>query len=312
MVYLLDGGSTHVLQYISEQDQSEIMRSPLWTTQAVYDHPEAVQAMHQSYIEAGATFISCMTYQQSSLTMTGMTANVNAYDRGMALALQAANNTDAITVLSLGSYAAMLSNGAEYNHKFQQNDKKMLKEFHQERLDTFSRQGSWADIKFIAFETIPDVLEALVILETLEEFPLTSGIREKNIWLSFSCYDKSAVPEVLCGVDTVLNHRSLDLVGIWGIGVNCFKEDLIDVLARPLCAKLRDSGLHAIVYPDAGHTWDAITRSFSGPATDPTNWAKNLCSLAHQNHGRVVLGGCCQTGPKHITALHQVLQSILT
>lgn len=297
-----------MLQHISKEDQEKIMNSPLWTTQALYDHPRAVISMYQAYIEAGADLISCMTYQQSAITMSHMSNASVLYDQGMAIALQAAHKTAVKPVLCLGNYAAMLSNGAEYNHKFLDTDKAMLKKFHRERLETFIAQDSWACIDYIAFETIPDVLEAEIILQVLAEMPAASRMQEKRIWLSFACSEMISPAKVLHGIDAVLENDHLRRASIWGLGVNCFKKELLSTLVRPLCARLQTTALHAIIYPDAGRDWDPIARTFSGPATDPVRWAEDLGSIAGENHGRIVLGGCCQTGPEHIRALKSCLK----
>lgn len=305
MVLILDGGSTSVLEHISQDEEKEIMRSPLWTSQAIFDHPQAVCAMYRSYIDAGAQLISCMTYQQSSTTMSHLTGIKDAYNKGMQISLDASGGSATEPVLTLGTQAAMLANGAEYSHQYREEDKPMLRAFHKDRLDKFAAQPAWARIKYIAFETLPDVLEAQVILDVLQG--MSTIVRDKKMWISFSCSGDNSVEKVLSGVDLVLRDTRSTL--LWGLGINCFKEDVAQSLVGPFCEKLRKSSLYAVVYPDAGLTWNATTRTFSGSPLEPAVWARRLGAVAQYNDGRIVLGGCCQTGPAHISALCKILAS---
>lgn len=299
MVLVLDGGSTSALDLVPKEMHPQIMSSPLWTSQIIFDYPDAAKAMYKAYIDAGAQLVSCMTYQQSSLTMDHLNHIAQPYDVGMKIALEACQGTAASPVLTLGTHAAMLSNGAEYSHKYKTSDLPMLQQFHRERLGMFSRQPSWPRIEYIAFETLPDVAEAQVILGILAE--MTAELEGKKVWISFSCSGSHAAQKVLAGTQLLLREPAIKC--LWGLGINCFKEDVAEALVKPLCEEIERTDLHLIIYPDAGRQWDAVKREFDGHTMAPEKWARNMQELSTLNRGRIVLGGCCQTGPDHIRAI---------
>lgn len=296
---VLDGGSTSALDLVPQNLHSQIMASPLWTSQIIFDYPDAAKAMYKAYISAGAQLVSCMTYQQSHLTMRHLDHVDHPYDVGMRIALDACHGTATKPVLTLGTHAAMLSNGAEYTHKYNNSDEPMLQKFHRERLSTFSRQPSWSEIEYIAFETLPDVAEAQIILGILAELALE--LKDKKVWISFSCSGPNAVQKVLNGVQLLLEEPTIK--HLWGLGVNCFKEDVAGALIEPLCKQMENKELYCIIYPDAGRQWDPIRRKFDGRTMAPEDWARNFGGLTNLNRGRIVLGGCCQTGPDHIRSI---------
>lgn len=307
MVLVLDGGSTSALEHLPEEYHSEIMSSPLWTSQALFTYPEAVESMYRSYIESGADLISCMTYQQSNMTMQHVEHISDAYDVGMRIAVKACQGTKAAAVLTLGTHAAMLSNGAEYCYKYNDpSDRSMLRDFHSKRLSSFANQACWPQVPYIAFETLPDVMEAEVILDVLQQMPAQSQVLQKKIWISFSCSGEGAVERVLQGVKSLLASEKSTL--LWGLGINCFKEDVADALIGPFCALLGARGLHAVVYPDAGRQWDAVAREFTGEPMDPSHWSRKFGAMSRLNGGRMVLGGCCQTGPAHVAAIRSKIE----
>lgn len=304
MVLILDGGSTSVLDHIAISDKDQIMNSPLWTSQALFSCPQAVTKMYEEYIASGADLVSCMTYQQSSITMNHVRDVPDAYDVGMSVAIQACRHGKAVPVLTLGTHAAMLSNGAEYNHKYKSEDTEMLRKFHTERLTKFAAAKSWHEIQYIAFETLPDVLEAKIILEVLTDLPKDFELESKKIWISFSCSGEKAVDKVLAGLRELVTAPQLSL--LWGLGLNCFKEDVAQVV-DPFCDILAETDLHAVLYRDAGPQWDPVNRVFQGETMDPGHWAERAAADAKLNKGRTVVGGCCQTTPGHIAALRACL-----
>ncbi|CCG83854.1 protein of unknown function [Taphrina deformans PYCC 5710] len=308
MVLVLDGGSTSVLDYVSETEKTDLMSSPLWTSQALFSCPAAVEKLYEAYVNAGAQLISCMTYQQSNLTMKHVKDNPEAYDLGMRTALQSCGTSGGkvSAVLTLGTHAAMLANGAEYSHVYHDEDRATLKDFHTERLSKFSSMPSWAQVQYMAFETLPDVLEAEIILDVLDELKDKLSLSVKRTWISFSCSGEGAINKVLAGVQRLLKHNKIDL--LWGVGINCFKENMAGVVA-PFCDLLAEKQLYAVIYRDAGPQWDPVRRVFVGETMSPLAWAERAAADAKYNGGSVVIGGCCQTTPQHIAALQACLCS---
>jgi S-methylmethionine-dependent homocysteine/selenocysteine methylase len=105
--------------------------------------------------------------------------------------------------------------------------------------------------------------------------------------------------------------RALELStvsALWGIGINCVGIDIAASLAKNLASELESTGLTLVVYPDAGRWNDRTTAQFVySPMLmseeQTREWAGMLSEIRDVNRGRVVLGGCCHTDPKFISAL---------
>lgn len=305
---LLDGGSTSILQYIPVADHQQLYASPMWTSLTLLKHPEAVKELHKMYIRAGANLISCLTYQQSELTMLASVSGRPSYDAGMSLALEAAAElqSSAKPVLTLGSHAAMLGNGAEYSLQYQQSDIPLLRDFHTRRLMAFASAPSYSSIQYLAFETFPDVLEAIVLLDVLRKEYSGLHLEAKRIWISFSCVGSAGVRRLLSRMKDLLSKEDTNI--LWGVGVNCFHLDIAEELIPGMASLLESTELFFIVYPDNGQVWDPLTRRFDGASNTPESWARTLRQWSHMNHNRTILGGCCQTTPEHTEALRKNLQ----
>lgn len=112
---------------------------------------------------------------------------------------------------SVGSYGAYLADGSEYRGDYGDAvTVQTLKDFHRERVKILVDAG--ADL--IAFETIPNKLEAQAYAELLEE----EGI-EIPAWFSFSCKDES---HVVSG-DSISDCASIadSCRQVVAVGVNC-------------------------------------------------------------------------------------------
>lgn len=107
-----------------------------------------------------------------------------------------------------------------------------------------------------------------------------------------------------------------------GFGINC---TLVKYIA-PLTAKLRkymqrakldNSQLWLILYPNGNYTYDEATRSRREPQTcDEMGWAEEVGATVQEAEesttrifGGIVVGGCCKTTPKDIAALQYILDS---
>jgi len=85
------------------------------------------------------------------------------------------------------------------------------------------------------------------------------------------------------------------------VGVNCVPPSLIPD-SITLIKGVTDRPV--VVYPNSGERYDATTRSWFGiaDAVDFGAAAKEWHSL-----GARVIGGCCRTGPAHVTAIRKAL-----
>jgi homocysteine S-methyltransferase len=276
------------------------LAGPLWSGEVLRTHPEAVLAVHRSYLEAGADCLLTASYQVSAMGFReiGLTAEYarTALHRSVVLAEQARHEyKDAEARAgrkprrvwiagSLGAYGAVLHNGAEFHGRYEM-DRAALAEFHAERIDAMRETNA----DFLAFETVPLLEEAEAILDALARFPDIAA------YISFTCRDDGHTGH---GEPIEACARLLDWnPQIIAIGVNCTAPR--HILA--LILRIRASSAKRIaVYPNSGETWVAETRGWTG-SSDPEKFG----SLARmwRDAGADWIGGCCRTGPQHIRAI---------
>ena len=181
---------------------------------------------------------------------------------------------------SVGPYGAMLADGSEYRGDYDPGPA-ALAAFHRPRIEALVEAG--ADL--LAFETIPTIREAEVLVRLLDEVPIPA-------WLSFSCRDDATTSagEPIADAMALGDHPRLVAVG-----VNCTAPRHLPAL---LAAAAEATERPRIAYPNGGDRWDATKRRWvaddGGGAYDPAAVA-SWTAL-----GATWLGGCCGTGPREI------------
>ena len=137
----------------------------LWSAKLLLESPQAITAVHRSYLDAGADCIISASYQA---TIEGFTARglsfamaEGAIARAVQLAVEArdefwgneANRTDRLRPLvaaSVGPYGAYLADGSEFTGGYDL-DEAALTAFHRRRWEILAS----SDADLLACETIP-------------------------------------------------------------------------------------------------------------------------------------------------------------
>src|SRR5277367_3374962 len=271
---------------------------PLWSAHVLETSPQAISAVHCDYLEAGADCLLTASYQVSAEGFEKMGRNPQDASRDAANALRAsvtiaeevrkeyqARSPRRIWIAaSLGSYGAMLHNGAEYHGNYHCSFDELV-EFHRPRIAVLAQTN--ADL--LAFESIPSLEEARAILVALGPHP------DLPVYLSFTCRDGSHVShgETLRTCAELLDKQPQ----VVGIGVNCTAPELIDSLVGELA---RVTSKPIIVYPNSGEQWDAVHQCWYGDRQ-----IQQFAELAQRwkSTGAQWIGGCCRTGPEHVRAV---------
>ncbi|MCG0792264.1 homocysteine methyltransferase [Lactiplantibacillus plantarum] len=270
--------------------------SALWSATAMLDHPDAIQAVHQSYLDAGAKIMTTNTYQ----------ANVPAFEQAGIAAAQArqliqqavtiahtardaSHVTDAVIAGSIGPYGAYLADGSEYTGAYQLTPS-AYQDFHRERLASIMAAG----VDVLALETMPrlDEVQALVQL-------ITTTWPQQPYWVSFSIKD----PQTLC------DGTSLAVAAKWvaaqpnvvAVGVNC---TTLENIAPALTTLKAAVAVPLIVYPNSGDQYDPVTKTWQ-----ETHLSHQFASFVPQwlAAGARIIGGCCRTTPKDIATVARAL-----
>lgn len=269
----------------------------LWSSALVRTNDHAIREVHRDYLEAGANVISTATYQAAMPTLrsTGLhRAEAEELLRdAVALAIierdlylrHHPGTKRPLVAASIGPYGASQRNGAEYTGNYDVSWKQLLS-FHVERLRILAETE--ADV--LAFETIPSLPEAMVLLE------LISALPHRWAWLSLNCSDECHLADG-CELSEVLKAAQ-DVPNLCAIGVNCIPPSLVTGTLETL---VHYASAPIIVYPNASNAWDLVTRK-SVDEMAPQTFANE--SRIWLRAGAQIVGGCCCTTPAHIRALN--------
>ncbi|XP_002517092.2 homocysteine S-methyltransferase 3 [Ricinus communis] len=289
------------------------LNDPLWSAKCLISSPHLVRRVHLDYIDAGANIILTASYQA---TIQGFEAKGLSTEeaeqllrRSVEIACEAReiyydnctkgswdlmedgkmSRHPVLVAASIGSYGAYLADGSEYSGDYGDAVSiQTLKDFHRRRLQILAKSG--ADL--IAFETIPNKLEAKAYAELLEE----EGI---NIPAWFSFNSKDGI-NVVSG-DSILECASIadSSKQVVAVGINCTPPRFI----HGLILSMREATSKPIViYPNSGETYDAALKQWvksCGPSDEDFvsyigKWREAGASL---------FGGCCRTTPNTIRAI---------
>jgi len=275
------------------------LNDALWSARVLDDQPELIQEVHLTYFRAGADIATTASYQA---TLPGFLAL--GYDqktahrlvrRSVRLAQDArqqfwetGDTTKRLYPLiaaSVGPYGAYLADGSEYSGRYGKS-KQQLAAFHEPRLEWLLEEQP----DLIAFETLPCLEEAEVLLRLLERYP------DQQAWFSFSARDDQSIS------DGTAVEEAARLLGehpqVAALGINCTPPDNILGLLERLGAHT-DKPL--LAYPNSGEGWDAEKRCWLTASRSPKgfgDWPPKWI-----NAGARIIGGCCRTGPKDIKTM---------
>jgi homocysteine S-methyltransferase len=277
---------------------------PLWSAKLLLEQPSLIHQVHLDYFRAGADVATTATYQATfeGFARRGLDASAAAalMRSAVALATEAreqfwqeaqtdpahAGRARPLVAASVGPYGAFLADGSEYRGHYGL-DRAALRAFHEPRLAVLATAG--ADL--LACETLPCLEEALALAEALQAWP------EQSAWFSFSCRDgaHNSQGEPLADCVRALNAYPQ----VAAIGINCTAPQHVPALAAAARAA---TDKPIVVYPNAGETYDAVTKTWHGAAHDGgATMAEDAMRWAQA--GARLIGGCCRTTPQDIAAL---------
>ncbi|GMN32953.1 hypothetical protein TIFTF001_046650 [Ficus carica] len=216
-----------------------------------------------------------------------------------------------LVAASVGSYGAYLADGSEYRIEgimfflfccvpFSSGiygdaiTLKVLKDFHRRRVQVLAESG--ADL--IAFETVPNKIEAQAYVEILDEENISIPA-----WFSFNSKDGI---NVVSG-DSILEFASIaeSCKKVVAVGINCTPPRFIHGLISSL-SKVTTKPI--LIYPNSGESYDP----------DKKEWVQNTGVsdddfVSYVNKwieiGASLVGGCCRTTPDTIRAIYRTLSN---
>jgi homocysteine S-methyltransferase len=287
---ILDGGMSNALE-----DRGNDLSDALWSARLLKDAPGEIAAVHRAYYEAGATVATTASYQASVVGFEragvprdeaeGLIASSVGIARQVRDEL-AEDGRQRWVAASVGPYGAMLADGSEYRGRYGVSAAQ-LREFHLPRLELLVAAGP--DV--LAVETIPDIDEAKVLVDLLEELGFPA-------WFSYS------IDGTTTRAGQPLEHAfavAARSTAVFAVGINCCAPTDVQAAVEIAVAV---TGKPAIAYPNSGEAWDAGGRRWTGGASDSATLAQGWTSA-----GATFVGGCCRVGPSDISALARALDA---
>ncbi|MEV0123821.1 homocysteine S-methyltransferase [Streptomyces sp. NPDC050703] len=278
---VLDGGLSNQLEAAGHD-----LGDALWSARLLADEPDAVEAAHRAYYEAGAEVAITASYQATyeGFARHGIDARRTAELLRLSVELArragAGLGREVWVAASAGPYGAMLADGSEYRGGYGLTEAG-LERFHRPRLETLAAAGP--DV--LALETVPDTEEAGALLRAVRGLGVPA-------WLSYSVAGgRTRAGQPLDEAFAV----AAEAEEVIAVGVNCC--DPRDVEAAVATAR-RVTGLPVVVYPNSGEIWDAGARAWRGPARFEPGMASRWRAA-----GARLVGGCCRVGPAAIAGL---------
>ncbi|WVZ56031.1 hypothetical protein U9M48_006618 [Paspalum notatum var. saurae] len=303
---VIDGGFATQLEALGAD-----INDPLWSAACLITRPHLIKEVHMQYLEAGADVIISSSYQATipgflargmsvdeaeALLRTSVKLALEARDEFWKSALRKSKSiyNHALVAASIGSYGAYLADGSEYSGSYGDDvTAENLKDFHRRRLQVLASAGP----DLIAFEAIPNKLEAQALVELLEE----ENIQVPS-WICFSSVDGKH----LCSGDSfsdclrILNASEKVAV----VGVNCTPPQFIE----DMILEFRKQTKKAIaVYPNSGEVWDGRAKRWL-PAECLGHKSFDALAKRWQEAGASLIGGCCRTTPTTIRAVSRILK----
>ena len=278
---VLDGGLATLLEA-----RGHDLSSDLWSARLLRDDPEAIVAAHREFFAAGAQVATSASYQASFEGFAGLGLDreqaADLMRLAVTLAVRARDQSEpqGWVAASVGPYGAYLADGSEYRGDYDL-DAAGLRDFHRPRLEVLAAAG--ADV--LAVETIPCLAEVDVLCAELDGTGVTA-------WLSLSADgDRTRAGEPLAEAWAM----AADVDEIVAVGVNC-------CVPGDVTTALADATGPLVAYPNSGHRWDAVRRTWTGEsAFDPG------AVEAWLHAGARLVGGCCRVGPDDIAEVRAQL-----
>ncbi|XP_072987346.1 homocysteine S-methyltransferase 2-like [Typha latifolia] len=294
------------------------LNDPLWSAKCLISSPHLIRKVHLDYLEAGANIIITASYQATiqgfeskgfsreqseALLRKSVEIACEARDifvKGCSIVSSSAHEKQAtskqrpvLVAASVGSYGAYLADGSEYSGDYGTANKlEYLKDFHRRRIQVLAEAG--ADL--IAFETIPNKLEAQAYAELLEENDI-----KIPAWFAFNSKDGT---NVVSG-DSLFECASIadSCPKVAAVGINCTPPRFIHGLILSI-QKVTDKPI--LIYPNSGERYDADKKEWVASTGVSDVDFVSYVSIWRQA-GAALIGGCCRTTPNTIRAVARVL-----
>jgi len=287
---LLDGGMGQEL--IKRKASGE---GVLWSAKALFDYPDAVVAIHEDYIRAGADVITTNSYSciRNNFEREGLADRLGEMNRLSAELAHQARDACGKPVLIAGS---MGPQRGSYRPD--------LVGSYAETEALYREQAEFLGphVDFFICETLSCRLESRAAVAAA----LTIG---KPVWLSWTIEDSGA-PNLRSGEPIIDAWEDIDELNVSAVLLNCSPPEAIGkVIPELVSASDIPVGAYANAFTPIPEKWDFHgDSSIPPPRTDVTPEAYAAHAAEWVAAGVRIIGGCCEVGPGHIACLDKTLR----
>lgn len=287
---LLDGGMGQELINRNASGQGV-----LWSAKALFDHPAAVQAVHEDYIRAGADVITTNSYAciRNNFEPLGLLGRLGEMNRLSAMLARQARDKVGKNVLIAGSMGPQ--NGSY---------RPDLVGSYDETEALYREQAAFLApfVDLFICETMSCIREARAAATAA----LTTG---RPVWLSWSI-DDAGEARLRSGESISAAWDDIKGMGVSAVLLNCSPPEAIGKVLPELVA-LSDVpvGGYANAFTPIPEKWDFHGDTSIPPSrTDVTPEVYAEHAARWLKSGARIIGGCCEVGPAHIAHLHKTLR----
>ena len=269
--------------------------------------PTIIAEIQSAYLEAGADIIGTNSFNGTAISQSDYQTENLAYEINVAAAKIARQEADKITAQnknkprfvagSIGPTNRTCSISPDVN-----NPGLRTADFDMMRQAYYTQAKGLLDggVDILLIETIFDTLNAKSAIFAVRQLLEEQNIPDFPVWISGTITDKSG--RTLSGQTTEAFWNSIRHVNPIAVGLNCAMgaETL-----RPFIEELSNlADCHISIYPNAG-----LPNQFGEYDDTPEYMASVLKQFASDGLLNIV-GGCCGSTPKHITAIQQAVENI--
>lgn len=256
--------------------------TPIWSALALIEAPQVVEQIHRDYLEAGAKVIITNTFrtQRRALDKVRM-----GHEAGRLTALAVAIAQKAVRASGKDAYVAGSIAPLEDSYSPE------LAHAHETYLAEHGRMArnlAAAGVDLLIAETMNTVAESAAAAEAASVTGLPFGV-------SWVCRDDG---RLLSGETLAEAAEAVRPFGPSFLGINCTPAPVVDAALDALQVA---TDLPLSVYANIGHT-DEIEGWEHTEDLDPA--AYGTCAIGWLSRGVKLVGGCCNTTPEHIAAIH--------
>jgi S-methylmethionine-dependent homocysteine/selenocysteine methylase len=268
----------------------------LWSARALFDAPEAVLAVHEDYIRAGADIITTNSYSciRNNFEPEGLVDRLGEMNRLAAELAQRARDNCGVAVLIAGSMGPQY--GSYRPDLVSSYDK--TEALYREQADFLAPH-----VDLFICETLSCLLEARAAVKA-------ATATGKPVWLSWSIEDSGAA-NLRSGESIRAAWEDIATSDISAVLLNCSPPEAISRVI-PELVSICDLpvGAYANAFTPIPDKWD-----FHGDESIPAS-RRDVTPQAYADHaaswmaaGARIIGGCCEVGPAHIEWINQSLRA---